>query len=121
MTSWDSSTSGTCCALTDRTVTLGAIARPITVLPGTVEVLRALRRMRASGNQIALVIDEYGGTDGIVTLEDLLEELVGDIYDEFDDAGAANPRTGRTPTSTEASSCRNWPSRPALTYPMTVL
>jgi putative hemolysin len=70
----------------DRSVTLGAIARPITVLPGTVEVLQALHRMRDSGNQIALVIDEYGGTDGIVTLEDLLEELVGDIFDEFDDS-----------------------------------
>ncbi|MGD6978066.1 MULTISPECIES: hemolysin family protein [Citricoccus] len=70
----------------DRTVTLGSIARTITVLPGTVEVLRALHRMRDSGDQIALVIDEYGGTDGIVTLEDLLEELVGDIYDEFDDS-----------------------------------
>lgn len=70
----------------DRSVSLGVIARPITVLPGTVEVLQALHRMRDSGNQIALVIDEYGGTDGIVTLEDLLEELVGDIYDEFDDS-----------------------------------
>jgi putative hemolysin len=68
----------------DRTVTLAGIARGITVLPGTVDVLHALSRMRDSGDQIALVIDEYGGTDGIVTLEDLLEELVGDIYDEFD-------------------------------------
>lgn len=69
----------------DHSVTLAGIAREITVLPGTVDVLQALGRMRSSGNQIALVIDEYGGTDGIVTLEDLLEELVGDIYDEFDD------------------------------------
>lgn len=76
----------------DRSVTLGAIARPITVLPGTVEVLQALHRMRDSGNQIALVIDEYGGTDGIVTLEDLLEELVGDIFDEFDDS--LDPESG---------------------------
>ncbi|MFB9073819.1 hemolysin family protein [Citricoccus parietis] len=73
----------------DPSTTLAGIVREITVLPGTVDVLHALSCMRSSGNQIALVIDEYGGTDGIVTLEDLLEELVGDIYDEFDDSLAA--------------------------------
>ena len=60
------------------------LARPIEHIPGTVEVLQALNRMRAHADQIAVVVDEYGGTDGIVTLEDLLEELVGEIYDEFD-------------------------------------
>jgi putative hemolysin len=64
--------------------TVADLARDIPALPGTVEVLPALSRMRAAGDQIALVVDEYGGTDGIVTLEDLLEELVGDIYDEYD-------------------------------------
>lgn len=60
------------------------LVRPIEHIPGTVEVLQALNRMRAHADQIAVVADEYGGTDGIVTLEDLLEELVGEIYDEFD-------------------------------------
>lgn len=65
-------------------VRLRDLARPIEHIPGTVEALRALNRMRAQAQQIAVVVDEYGGTDGIVTLEDLLEELVGEIYDEFD-------------------------------------
>src|SRR5699024_3357513 len=63
---------------------LSDVVRPIEHIPGTVEVLQALNRMRAQADQIAVVVDEYGGTDGIVTLEDLLEELVGEIYYEFD-------------------------------------
>ncbi|GAA4283115.1 hemolysin family protein [Brevibacterium daeguense] len=72
--------------------TVADLAREMPALPGTVEVLPALSRMRAAGDQIALVVDEYGGTDGIVTLEDLLEELVGEIYDEYD--MAVNPDDG---------------------------
>ncbi|MET4061427.1 putative hemolysin [Arthrobacter sp. UYP6] len=64
--------------------TLGDIARPILFLPGTAAVVPSLSRMRRGGSHIAVVADEYGGTDGIVTLEDLVEELVGEIYDEYD-------------------------------------
>ncbi|WP_104103610.1 hemolysin family protein [Arthrobacter sp. 08Y14] len=64
--------------------TLGDIARPILFLPGTAPVVPSLSRMRRDGSHIAVVADEYGGTDGIVTLEDLVEELVGEIYDEYD-------------------------------------
>jgi len=56
----------------------------ILALPDTVLVLDALRRMQRERQHLAVVVDEYGGVDGIVTLEDLLEELVGEIYDEFD-------------------------------------
>ena len=64
--------------------TVGSLARDIPVLPGTNRILPAMAQMRNDGVHIALVIDEYGGTDGIVTLEDLVEELVGEIRDEYD-------------------------------------
>ncbi|MDP9890326.1 hemolysin family protein [Pseudarthrobacter enclensis] len=63
---------------------VGSIARDIMPLPGTNRVLPSLSRMRKANQHIALVVDEYGGTDGVVTLEDLVEELVGEIYDEYD-------------------------------------
>ncbi|MGW9403898.1 hemolysin family protein [Arthrobacter sp. NPDC055585] len=63
---------------------LGEVLRPILFLPGTATVLPTLSRMRRENSHIAVVADEYGGTDGIVTLEDLVEELVGEIYDEYD-------------------------------------
>jgi putative hemolysin len=53
-------------------------------LPDTVRVLRALSDMRRESSHLAIVLDEYGGTAGIVTMEDLVEELVGDITDEYD-------------------------------------
>ncbi|MGH2816694.1 MAG: hemolysin family protein [Actinomycetota bacterium] len=58
--------------------------RPVVALPESMTVLDALRRFQAEREQLAIVINEYGGTEGIITLEDLLEELVGEIYDEFD-------------------------------------
>lgn len=60
------------------------LVRPITSLPETVRVLVALSEMRRQSMHMAIVRDEYGGTAGIVTMEDLVEELVGDITDEYD-------------------------------------
>ena len=53
------------------------IVHAIPYLPATARVIPTLTMMRAEGQQIAVIIDEYGGTDGIATLEDLVEEVVG--------------------------------------------
>jgi len=63
---------------------LTAVMREIRYVPSTARVLPTLTSMRADGSHIAVVVDEYGGTDGIVTLEDLVEEVVGEIFDEYD-------------------------------------
>ncbi|MET1007138.1 MAG: hemolysin family protein, partial [Propionibacteriaceae bacterium] len=65
-------------------IPISTLARPVLSLPDTVRVLRALSDMRRSTAHLAIVLDEYGGTAGIVTMEDLVEELVGDITDEYD-------------------------------------
>jgi magnesium and cobalt exporter, CNNM family len=70
--------------LSSRTTPVAEVARPVLSMPDTVRVLRALSDMRRSSSHLAIVLDEYGGTAGIVTMEDLVEELVGDITDEYD-------------------------------------
>ena len=62
------------------------LVRPIMYLPGSKGVLPSLTEMRNQRQHLAIVLDEYGGTDGIVTLEDLVECLIGDIHDEYDQA-----------------------------------
>lgn len=66
--------------------TVAEIQRAITFLPGTNPILPAMTQLRRAGIHMAVVIDEFGGTDGIVTLEDLVEELVGEMRDERDTA-----------------------------------
>lgn len=60
------------------------LVRSIMFLPGTKGVLPALTEMRSQRQHLAIVLDEYGGTDGIITMEDLVECLIGDIKDEYD-------------------------------------
>ena len=63
---------------------VGEHLRAALALPESLRVLDALRRLQAERQTLAVVVNEYGGTEGIITVEDLLEELVGEIYDEFD-------------------------------------
>ena len=67
-----------------RGIKVGDLAREVLMLPATKKVLPSLSEMRKSGHHLAVVVDEYGGTAGIVTLEDLIEELIGEIRDEYD-------------------------------------
>ena len=60
------------------------LVRNVIFMPGTKGILPAITEMRNQRQHLAIVLDEYGGTDGIVTLEDLVETLIGDIKDEYD-------------------------------------
>ncbi|HEY7483391.1 MAG TPA: hemolysin family protein [Streptosporangiaceae bacterium] len=71
-------------ARADGSLPISEFVRPVKFLPASKSVLATLSEMRNEGHHLAIVIDEYGGTAGIVTLEDLVEELIGDIRDEYD-------------------------------------
>ncbi len=64
---------------------LSDIKRPLLFVPPSMPVLDLLLKMQATHTHLALVIDEYGGTDGLVSIEDIIEEIVGDISDEHDE------------------------------------
>ncbi len=65
------------------------LLRPVLFVPAAMRIVDLLARMRAGRTHMAIIVDEYGGTDGLVTIEDLVEEIVGDIEDEHDEDEAA--------------------------------
>jgi len=73
---------------------LRAIMRPVHVVPGSREVEEVLADFKRLKEHMAIVLDEYGGTAGVVTMEDLLEEIVGEILDEYDEPPDAPEREG---------------------------
>jgi len=85
----------------DARASVGELARDVKRLPATKRVLAALSEMRREGHHLAVVIDEYGGTAGIVTLEDLIEELIGEIHDEYDAAPEPMPTVGTVPSDVD--------------------
>jgi Hemolysins and related proteins containing CBS domains len=71
----------------DKNQTISGIIRDIKFVPESMSISELLIRLKKGKEQMAIIIDEYGGTSGLVTIEDILEEIVGDIQDEFDEGG----------------------------------
>lgn len=91
-----------------RPISAAKIRRPVLYVPPSMPAMSLLIRMQTSRVHMALVVDEYGGTDGLVTIEDLVEQIVGEIEDEHDEAEdehvVEDPKlgliaSGRTPVS----------------------
>jgi CBS domain containing-hemolysin-like protein len=72
-------------ATDDSVEDIRTLIRPITTVPESMQISTLLKLMQKNKSQIAILIDEYGGTSGLVTLEDIMEEIVGEIQDEFDE------------------------------------
>lgn len=78
----------------ENAVNLHELIRPILTVPESIQISALLKTMQKAKTQIAILIDEYGGTSGMVTLEDIMEEIVGEIQDEFDQERAGIEKVG---------------------------
>lgn len=85
-----------------RKPSLRRLARPVFLVPETMAVARLLKTLQKKRAQLAVVVDEYGGTAGMVTVEDIVEEIVGDIQDEFDEERPVVERRGPLVYSVDA-------------------
>lgn len=81
---------------------LRRLARKALVVPESMDVSVLLKTMQKQRSQMAIAVDEYGGTSGMVTIEDIVEEIVGDIQDEFDEERPTAERRGRRVFSVDA-------------------
>src|SRR5213592_2173799 len=98
-------------SLDDIVGTVATVMRPPLFVPGTREVEDVLADMKRHKAHLAIVLDEFGGTAGLVTMEDLLEEIVGPIYDEYDRPPAAPPPGEAAPVipgTTEIKDVNEW-------------
>jgi CBS domain containing-hemolysin-like protein len=91
-----------------------SVAREPVLVPESLDLDRVLAALQAGGQDIAIVVDEYGGTDGVVSIEDLVEELVGDIADEFD---AVEPALGTLAPSEAGAAYGAAPTAADVTVP----
>ena len=85
------------------------ILRPVLYAPPSMPALDLLLKMQASHTHMALVIDEYGGTDGLVSIEDVMKSIVGDIEDEHDRTRRRNCTRRRTAASSPRPALRSTP------------
>lgn len=78
----------------NETINIREILRPVMAIPESKRIGQLLKDFQKKHEQIAIVVDEYGGTKGIITMEDILEELVGEIQDEYDNEIPFVEKTG---------------------------